>query len=104
MNEDVIVLDDGEFYIELNCNYDAVIAPGFLQRQCAWGLTTPSGFECVGGFSRKADGTWWAEVNASFDEDTGGDCCVVAEGVSRMDAIAALWQRRHDALCSHRSN
>jgi hypothetical protein len=104
MNKDLVLLDDGEFYIELNCNHDAVIAPGFLERRCERGLTTPEGFECVGGFSKRPDGSWRADINAPWDEESDSDCRVVADGVERMNAIAALWQRRHEALCSHRRN
>lgn len=102
MQRDMIVLDDGDFYIELNGNYDAVSAPGFLQRRCARGLTTPGGYECVGSFQRATNGRWRADVNAPFDEETEGDCLVLGEFGERMHAIAALWQRRHAALCIHR--
>lgn len=102
MSTDLVILDDGEFYVELNGNYDATLAPGFLQRRCSRGLTTPGGYECIGSFERSAAGRWRADVNATFDEVTGGDVLVLGEFDERMDAISALWRRRHEALQSHR--
>lgn len=102
MSKGQIVLDDGVFYIELNDNHKASIAPGFLQRRCPHGLTTPGGFECVGSFDRSLDDTWQASVNAPYDPETDSDSKTVAEGVSRMDAIAALWAARKSALASQK--
>ena len=96
-----IILDDGVFYVELNVNSEASVAPGFLQRRCARGLTTPGGYECVGSFGKAVDGTWRADVSAPWDEDTDSDCNVLARGVARMDAIAALWAGRHVAHATH---
>lgn len=95
-----ILLDDGEFYVELNENQDPAQAAGFLHRRCSFGPTTPGGNECLGSFQMKA-GAWSADVNAPLDEDTDSDCMVVATGVSRLDAIAALWQSRSLALSTH---
>jgi hypothetical protein len=94
-----VLLDDGEFYIELNVNYPADRAPGFLQRRCPVTLTTPGGFECIGSFDKHTDGMWRADVNAVYDEEKGSDVVRVADGVSRMQAIVALWRNRHQAHC-----
>lgn len=102
MKTDLVILDDGEFFIDLNCNYKASNAPGFLERRCAYSATAPGGFECVGGFDKAPDGTWRAYVNAPYDPETDGDCRRVIEGASRMDAIAALWRERHNAYATHR--
>ena len=48
-------------------------------------------------FEQALDGTWRADVNTPYDPATDGDCRIVIEGVSRMDAIAALWRERHAA-------
>ena len=96
-----IILDDGVFYVELNVNAEAVAAPGFLQRRCARGLATPGAYECVGSFGKAVDGTWHADVSSPWDEETGSDCNVLARGVDRMDAIAALWVGRHVAHSTH---
>ena len=97
MEKDQVILDDGEFFIDLNCNYEASNAPGFLERRCPYSATTPGGFECIGSFDKAVDGTWRADVNAPYDPATDGDCRIVAQGVSRLDAIAALWRERHTA-------
>ena len=69
----LVIVDDGEYYIELNINYDATIAPGFLQRRCCFGVTTPGGYDCIGSFERDARGVWQASIDAPYDERTGGD-------------------------------
>lgn len=96
------ILDDGQFYIELNVNYEPSVAPGFLQRRCSYGVTTPSGFECVGSFQKSLDGTWSADVSAPLNEDDDSDCLLIAKGVNRMEAIVALWRNRQVAFCSRR--
>lgn len=101
MNNGTIILDDGQFYIELNVNYEASDAPGFLQRRCVYGLTTPGGYECLGSFQKALDGSWSADVNAPMDEDSGSDCDVLACKVSRMQAITALWVGRARAYSTH---
>ena len=103
MDHNTIVLDDGEFYIELNGNYEAAVAPGFLQRRCLQGLTTPSGFECIGSFDKSSQGKWRADVNAPYDPTSESDVLVLAMDVERMDAISVLWHGRHQALCNHRT-
>lgn len=97
-----IVLDDGEFYVELNCNYSAAVAPGFLQRRCPAGVTTPGGFECVGGFDRDSNGLWCASIDAAYDATNDSDSKELGSYPERLDAIATLWARRHDAYCRHR--
>lgn len=97
----LIILDDGQFYVELNCNYEEADAPGFLQRRCSYGLTTPGGYECLGSFQKAVDGSWSADVVAPMDEETGCDCDLLARNVSRMDAIAALWAGRNRAYSTH---
>lgn len=101
MHQEQRLLDDGEFYIELNCNVDPSAAPGFLHRRCGYGATTPGGYECVGSFQERVDGTWSADVNAPLDQATDSDCLVLAAGVSRLAAIAALWQGRRSAYWTH---
>lgn len=101
MSTNKIILDDGKFYIDLNVNYESSTAPGFLSHRCALGPATPGGFECVGGFQKSTDGTWCANINAHYDSETDGDSEVVTQGVTRMDAIAALWSARNQAPLSH---
>lgn len=101
MSDGQIILDDGKFYIQLNVNYPAPNAPGFLLRRCAFGLTTPGGYECLGSFQKESDGSWSADVNAPYDEDTDSDCEMLTRKVSRLDAIAALWAGRANAYSVH---
>lgn len=96
-----VIADDGDFYIELNCNYEAAEAPGFLQRRCDYGLTTPGGYECIGSFERNLAGKWRASVNAPYDDETGCDSAELGLFDKRLDAIAALWRSRLLAHCHH---
>jgi len=98
MKADQIILDDGRFFIDLNCNYAASDAPGFLSLRCFAGPTTPGGFECLGSFNKTTDGTTWeARVSAPYDSEIDSDSRTVITGVSRMEAISALWRERHTA-------
>lgn len=101
MSQPHIIIDDGRYYIDLNCNYEAPDAPGFLALRCPRGLTTPGGFDCLGSFDKKPDGTWQASIHTLLDEETDSDARTVAAGVSRMDAIAALWKHRESAFSRH---
>lgn len=101
MSDGKIILDDGNYYVQLNVNYEASNAPGFLHRRCGYGLTTPGGYEVLGSFQRAPDGKWSADVNAPLDEETDSDCLVLVDGVSRLDAIAALWTGRTFAYSTH---
>lgn len=56
VSEGIQILDDGEYYIELNVNFPAADAPGFLQRRCYVGVTTPGGYECVGKLPTRRSG------------------------------------------------
>lgn len=96
-----VLLDDGEFYVEHNAGYPLERGNGFLLRRCKVTLTTPGGYECVGGYNQKPDGQWCADVHVLFDEASDSDCCRVGVYGDRLDAIAALWLARHTA---HKSN
>jgi hypothetical protein len=102
VSQRVQILDDGEYYVELNVNYPPEDAPGFLQRRCYVGVTTPGGYECVGSFERNAAGNWQASIDAAYDPKTDSDRRRLGEYPTRLDAIAALWSARRDAFCRHR--
>ena len=104
VSEGIQILDDGEYYVELNVNFPASDAPGFLQRRCYVGVTTPGGYECVGGFERNARGLWQASIDAAYDPTTGSDSRLLGQHRSRLDAIAALWSARRRALCRHKDD
>jgi hypothetical protein len=111
----IVVLDDGQFFVELNAQiradidaFDATNVPGvpcaqggFLLRRCYVSVTSPGGYECIGSFACCDDGRWEASVDAAFDPATGTDSRRVARGASRLDAIAAVWAARHEARCRH---
>jgi hypothetical protein len=97
-----VIIDDGEYYIELNGDYAAVVAPGFLQRRCYSGVTTPDGYECVGRFGPDDQGLWEASIGAPSGDATGGDSRSLGHFAERMNAIVALWGKRHEAWCRHK--
>jgi hypothetical protein len=92
-----LILDDGEYYVVLASHQEANRAVGFLERRCAVSDETPNGRECLGAFTRAGGCGWAARIATEFDPRTGDECHVVAAGVMRLDAIAALWQSRHNA-------
>jgi len=97
-----LILDDGEFYVELNEDFPVADAPGFLQRRCYVGVTTPDGYESVGRFDRDPHSGWHGCVDAPYDPSTNSTSCSLGRFSNRMDAIVALWLARRDALCRHR--
>ena len=102
VSQRVEILDDGEYYVELNVNYPPEDAPGFLQRRCYVGITTPGGYECIGRFDRSPRGTWQASIDAPYDPVSQSDTRSLGQHRSRLDAIAALWSARREAFCRHR--
>ncbi|MFM0514909.1 hypothetical protein [Paraburkholderia sp. RL17-373-BIF-A] len=93
-----VLLDDGEYFVQHNVNYPPTAGNGFLMRRCRYGLTTPQGAECVGGYDLKLDGKWLVDIATHYDEDTDADCRVIGRFENRLDAIHALWQHRHEAV------
>ncbi len=93
-----IILDDGQYFVELNSNYPLKDAPGMLLRRRARSDTTPGGNECIGSFDKRLDGQWNADVTVPYDPVRDVECHVLAEGVDRMDAIVALWTGRRMAV------
>jgi hypothetical protein len=104
MNADrgLVIVDDGQFYIQLNAYFEAYRAPGFLQRRCYVSKTTPSGYECIGSFERNANGAWEASIAVPYDEVTCSSSRCVGRFTERMGAIVALWGSRREARCRYR--
>lgn len=103
-NDRLIILDDGDYYIELDSNCSLAAGPGYLQRRCYEGVTTPGGYECVGSFDKTPSNTWTANINANDCEKTGLDTKRLGEYKNRLDAVMALWKGRHKALCKHQDS
>lgn len=101
MTNELILLDDGQFYIERNCNGDAGTTNGFLQHRCKFGSTTPGGYECIGSYELKLSGEWEASINAPYNEQAGSDSRELGRFKSRLDAIVVLWMSRHEAYSRH---
>ena len=96
-----LVLDDGEYTVELAAGYLEREAPVLLLHRCYEGVTTPDGQECIGRVGRGEHGLWTASVQGRFDERRGSDARQLGWFVERNDAISALWQARRDAYCRH---
>lgn len=99
MDKRLILLDDEEFYIERNCNGDAATTNGFLHRRCPVSLTTPGGYECIGGYEHRASGKWRASINAPYDEASDRDTRELGDFHTNLDAITVLWKARREAYC-----
>jgi hypothetical protein len=101
MTTNQIILDDGQFYIELNTNFESACAPGFLHHRCVQSPTNPGGHECVGSFQKSTAEYWSADIQSAYNVETDSDCNVVAMKATRLDAIAALWTARKFAYLAH---
>ena len=98
----LVILDDGRYYIELNVNHPRASAPGFLQRRCYVGVTTPDGYECLGSFEQDSrSGLWLASISRPYDEAIDSDCENLGRFPRRLDAVVALWGARHRAYYRH---
>ncbi len=96
-----LVLDDGQYFVELDGNYAACIAPGFLHRRCYVGVTTPGGYECIGAFGQNPRGVWHAIIDMPYNDLRDSTSLAVGGFDERLDAIVALWGIRHKAHCRH---
>lgn len=101
MDKHLLLLDDGEFYIERNSNGEATKANGFLHRRCPTSPSTPGGYECIGGYERGTTGEWRASINAAYDQASDSDCRELGRFATNLDAITVLWKARRDAYCQH---
>lgn len=97
----VVLLDDGQYFVQHNVNYPATAGNGFLMRRRRFGLTALERAECVGGYDFKVDGKWHADIAVHPDVDDVQDCRPVGAFDNRLDAIHALWHYRHEAAGRH---
>lgn len=91
-----ILLDDGEYYIEEGGRRLALShGHGLLLKHCEVTPLTPEGVAILGGYDQRSDGGWSADV------DELNACCTEHPSLgcfrSRNEAIAALWEARHQA-------
>jgi hypothetical protein len=96
-----VIADDGK-YFELDGHHLGASAPGFLQRRCYVGVTSPDAFEAVGRFARNPDGRWEASIDTRDDGSGTGVSRLVGAFSDRTNAIVALWRERHAAYCRHK--
>ena len=103
--ERMIVLDDGEYYVELvTANAAAVNAPGLLKRRCYVSPTSPDGYEVLGMFCRFVGGGWQASIDAPADPLTGIKSKEYGPFDERLSAAIALWNCRHQAHSRHQDD
>lgn len=99
LNPDLLILlDDGDFFIEHNpaCCFDS--GGGWLQRRWPNDLSRHNAHQVLGTYQKSEDGLWLAVLSPA----PGGN--EVAENQTkhstRNRAIASLWLNRHKATCS----
>lgn len=97
--KETILIDDGTYYIALDSKFPEATAPGFLKKRCASTAQAPAGCECIGTFSLGTNDNWESEISTGFDPVSGQDARNLGAAVSRISAIANLWQARHQAQC-----
>ncbi len=101
----LVVLDDGEYYVELAGSGEPDRqAHGFLKRRCYSSVTSPEGYECIGGFERDAHGHWLAIIDAANDPYTGNVTRPLGRYPDRPAAVVALWNARRQAHCRHKDD
>jgi hypothetical protein len=96
-----VILDDGDYSVELHPGFPELEAPALLRRQCYYGVTTPDGYEYIGRVELSDEGLWRATVVQQYDPRTDTDTLVIGNYKGRVYAIVALWQARHQAHCRH---
>lgn len=101
VNPRALLLDDGEYIVEMAADEPAPRALAFLRRRCYEGVTTPDGMECIGRVVRTDRGLWSAFIDSDYNALTGLDVREIAASNDRATAVASLWQARRDARCRH---
>ena len=101
VDKNLILQEDGEFLVEINCNGNPETTNGFLMRRCGFSLTSPEGLECVGGYQRLLSGKWVSDVHRVPEDPDDGDITPLGEFDTRNAAVAALWDARHTAFARH---
>lgn len=96
-----VILDDGDYSVELHPGFAEVDAPALLRRQCYYGVTTPEGYEYVGRVELNNDGLWRATLAQKYDPRTDSDTFEVGNYKGRVFAIVAMWRTRDLAYCRH---
>jgi hypothetical protein len=97
VDKTLLLLDDGNYYIERNCNGDPLTTNGFLHRRYVFGTTKPAVYECLGSYERTPSGEWTARINAAYDPTSDCDACELGSFKRNVEAIAALWKARYKA-------
>ncbi len=107
VTDHLVVLDDGEYYIELNASLaPEAVAPGFLKRRCYVSPTSPDGYECIGRFAQNRQNHWMSEIDVSPGPDTedisnGDGTRTLGVYAQRVIAIVDLWMHRRKAHSRH---
>jgi hypothetical protein len=97
----LILQQDGDFLVEVNCNGNPETTNGFLMRRCGFSLTSPEGLECVGGYNRTVDEKWVSDIHRAPADEDDSDIESLGSFDSRDAAVAAMWEARHRALTRH---
>ena len=95
-NNKCIILDDGQYFIELEGPSSDRTAPGLLIKRCAHSISTPSGFECIGEFSNNSGVQWEAKL---FTDKSNLIYVFPDLLLGRHDAICNLWKLRRFSRC-----
>ena len=98
VNPDLLVLlDDGDCYIEHNLHCALNAGNGFLERRYADDRRVKISQVVLGGYEQVADGRWQANLLCSTDGQSRTK--LLGSFSTRNDAIATLWLARHDVFC-----
>lgn len=91
-------LDDGSWFVEAGANETRQTEGGYLYRRGALSDGAPQSIVPVGGFQRRHDGKWEADLAQEWDADTQTDALHLGTLDTRNEAIQALWEGRDKAF------
>lgn len=98
VNPDLLVLlDDGDCYIEHNLHCALNAGNGFLERRYADDRRVQTSQLLIGGYEHIADDCWQAMLLCSPDGHP--KTKLLGSFSSRNEAIANLWLARHEVSC-----
>ena len=100
-SEELVLKEDWDFRVEVNCNGNPDTTNGFLLRRCGFSLTSPEGLECVGGYARDVRGKWVSDIHCLPQEEDDTDIEPLGSFDTRDAAVAALWDARQRAYVRH---
>jgi hypothetical protein len=101
VDKSLLLKEDSEYHVEINCNGNPDTTNGFLMRRCNFSLTSPEGLTCVGGYQRDTAGKWISDIHRQPDGPDDSDIEPLGSFDTRDEAVSVMWAARHRAYAPH---